>query len=96
MPRRAPSRRSRYASLRPRGSKWKSDTSANRILECAVAAGSKFVVTGDEHGAGRSDALIEEGQNRRWQVRDGRGGSVSRGWRGGRDGWDLRWDQYWD
>jgi hypothetical protein len=38
---------------RPRGSKWKSDTSANRILECVVAAGSEFVVTGDEHGAGR-------------------------------------------
>ena len=44
------------------GSKWKSDRSANRILECAVAAGSEFVVTGDEHGPGRSDALIEESQ----------------------------------
>jgi hypothetical protein len=39
------------------------------ILECAVAAGSKFVVTGDEHGAGRSDALIEESQNRAAKLR---------------------------
>ena len=38
-----------------------------------AGAGSKFVVTADEHGAGRSDALIEESQKGRWRVRDGRG-----------------------
>jgi hypothetical protein len=30
------------------------------ILEGAVGAGSEFVEMGDEHGAGRSDARIEE------------------------------------
>ena len=40
----------------------KSDALDNRILECAVAAGSEFVVTGDDHllrlGTFRSIVLV--------------------------------------
>ena len=38
----------------------KSDASDNRILECALAAGSEVVVTGDQRGArGFQSIMIE-------------------------------------
>jgi len=61
----------------------------NRILECAVAAGSVFVVTGDKHRAGRSDARIEESQTVVVQVRNGRCVKRLTGMARGRDRWDL-------